>query len=169
MGVRLATINDVKAVSYVHAKTWKYAYVKYIPLEYLNNIADDGWVPIFTKELANNIRDIAVYELDGSITGAVTYEIQHYIEDSNDISEGEIISLYVLPEYWSKKQGYELTKFAINDLKSQGAKSCYLWVIKQNERAINFYKKFGFVSTNEINNITYAGQSVTMEKYRICL
>ncbi len=222
-GVRLADIDDVKSMSYVHARTWKGAYGKYIPMEYLNNISDDGWIPLFTRAFVNNIHEAAVYELEGLITGTVTYGIEKCKADSSETNaccsninedcskfneksepnvecskntnclefntkcskinagcsdfskhrselyEGEIISLYVLPEYWSTKQGYELTKFAIDRLKNQGCKSCYLWVIKENERAVNFYRKFGFYSTTELNTIIYAGQNVIVEKYRMNL
>ncbi len=184
MGVRLANVNDVKAMSYVHARTWKGAYDKYIPIEYLNNISDDGWIPLFTRAFVNNIHEAAVFELEGLITGTVTYGIEQckvvdyseFKEDCLDFKtecsasyEGEIISLYVLPEYWSTKQGYELTKFAIDKLKDHGCKSCYLWVIKENDRAVNFYEKFGFVSTKEINTLVYAGHDVVIEKFRIYL
>lgn len=168
-GVRLANIDDVKSMSYVHARTWKGAYDKYIPIEYLNNISDDGWIPIFTRAFVNNIHEAAVFELDGLITGTITFGIVNGMTDCTNYNEGEIISLYVLPEYWSTKQGYELTKFATERLKYQGCTSCYLWVIKENERAVNFYKKFGFISTTEIDTIIYAGQNVVVEKYRIYL
>lgn len=167
--VRLANIDDVKSMSYVHARTWKGAYDKYIPIEYLNNISDDGWIPIFSRAFTNNIHEAAVFELDGLITGTITFGIVNRMTDCTNYNEGEIISLYVLPEYWSTKQGYALTKFATERLKCQGCTSCYLWVIKENERAVNFYKKFGFISTTEINTVIYAGQGVVVEKYRIYL
>ncbi len=169
MGVRLASVNDVTAMSYVHARTWKDAYDKYIPIEYLNNISEDGWIPLFTKAIVNNIHEAAVFDLDGRITGTISYGKEKTELDCSDCDEGEIISLYVLPEYWSTKQGYELTSFAIDKLRQQGCKSCYLWVIKENDRAVTFYKKFGFLSTDEISTLVYAGLEVVIEKYRIYL
>lgn len=187
-GVRLATIEDVKSMSFIHAQTWKSAYINYICAEYLDNISDEGWIPLFTRALVNNLHEAAVYELDGKISGTVTFgqgrpmtsctigdrgKTKDCTKQDNSLCadslcvEGEIISLYVLPLYWSTKQGYELTKFAIERLKSQGYKSCYLWVIKDNERAVNFYKRFGFASTNELITVMLAGQPVVEEKYRI--
>ncbi len=224
MGVRLANIEDVKSMSFIHAQTWKKAYVKYISAEYLDNITDDGWVPLFTRAFVQNLHEAAVFELDGIITGTVTFgsgrqlstcttcttsELDStrtrenmnkqedncacYIESMNgqedncassikdeniqrDIicgaslgDEGEIISLYVLPQYWSTKQGYQLTKFVTDRLKSQGYKSCYLWVIKENDRAVTFYKKFGFRSAKEFTTVMLAGKAVVEEKYRLYL
>lgn len=167
-GVRLATIEDVSAMSTIHSQTWKAAYTKYISAEYLNIITDDGWIPLFKRAFTENLHEAAVYEIDGEITGTVTFGSGRS-KGVNDLNnEGEIISLYVLPQYWSTKQGYKLTKFALERLKIQGYRSCYLWVIKENERAVNFYKRFGFKSTNEITTVILAGQSVVEEKYRIC-
>lgn len=179
--VRLATVEDVAAMSFVHAQTWRSAYTNYISDEYLNNITDEGWIPLFSRAFAQNLHEAAVFEIDGSITGTVTFGRGRPMNtcttgdmkktgsscDANNCDEGEIISLYVLPEYWSTKQGYQLTKFAIDRLKIQDYKSCYLWVIKQNERAVNFYKRFGFTSTNELTTVMLAGQAVVEEKYRI--
>lgn len=163
MGVRSANISDIKAMSYIHARTWKKAYIDYISREYLNNIPDDGWVPLFTRAFNENIHEAAVFETEGIITGTVTFGRGSFID------EGEIISLYVLPQFWSTGQGYQLTKFAVEGLKEQGFKSCYLWVIKENKRAVSFYKKFGFESTGELTTVMLAGLPVIEEKYRIYL
>ncbi|PYG87548.1 acetyltransferase (GNAT) family protein [Ruminiclostridium sufflavum DSM 19573] len=168
-GVRLAGVNDVKAMSYVHARTWKEAYDKFIPREYLSNISDDGWIPLFTRAFVYNVHEAAVYEMDDLITGTITYGKDRSDAGCDDCDEGEIISLYVLPEHWSTMQGFELTKFAVERLKIQGCKSCYLWVIKENERAVNFYRRFGFINTMEVNTVFYAGQGVVVEKYAMNL
>lgn len=174
-GVRLANIEDVNAMSFIHAQTWKSAYTEYISYEYLNNITDEGWIPLFCRAFVQKLHEAAVFELDGILTGTVTFGRGRIIttctiadmstQDKNSCCQ--IISLYVLPQYWSTKQGYELTKFALERLKSQGYKSCYLWVIKENERAVNFYKRFGFKSTNEHTTVMLAENAVIEEKYII--
>ena len=175
MGVRKATIEDAGAMSLVHSQTWKKAYVDFISAEYLKNISDEGWIPLFSRALRENIHQAAVYETDKRITGTITFgkarkdssweTVQHTGQIHPD--EGEIISLYVLPNYWSTKQGYELMKFAVEALKSQGFKSCFLWVIKDNARAVNFYMRFGFKSKGQLMNVMLAGLPVTEEKYEL--
>lgn len=180
-GVRLAAIEDVEAMSFIHARTWKSAYKDFISSDYLNIISDEGWIPLFKRAFSENLHEAAVYEKNGKITGTVTFgrgRLSGTCTTTDDdtaskvnvnTSGGEIISLYVLPEFWSTKQGYELTRFAVEKLKNQGYKSCYLWVIKDNERAVNFYKKFGFKSTNQYISVNLAGKDVVEEKYEICL
>lgn len=208
--VRFATIEDVKSLSSILAKTWKTAYHDYISREYLESISDDRWVPSFTKNIEENLYEVVLYNLNGKNTGCITYGKARgditcntgetcssdtkkiSCESSNkkscsssknnegscnskssnnscksDFMEAEIISLYVLPEYWSSKQGYELIKFGLDRLKSQGYDKCYLWVIEGNERAINFYKKVGFISDNSKITINLGGQDLVEVKYSI--
>ncbi|EPR13390.1 GNAT family N-acetyltransferase [Ruminiclostridium papyrosolvens] len=179
--IRLATLDDVAAMSYVHSITWKTAYKEFISKEYLDNITDEGWIPIFKRALLKNLQEAAVIELDGVVTGCITFGKGRVGQtctmtnlntaDSADTSNcykcnsGEIISLYVLPEYWHSKQGYELTKYAVERLKQQGFEDCYLWVIKDNERAKGFYRKFGFKSTNTFTSVNLGGRDIIEEKY----
>lgn len=83
--------------------------------------------------------------------------------------EAEIISLYVLPEFWSSKQGYKLTKFALDSLKSQGYSKCYLWVIDKNEKARSFYERLGFKNDEGEITINLGGKDVTEVRYSIDL
>lgn len=169
----MAELKDVTAMSYIHSQTWKKAYVDYISAEYLEDISDDGWIPIFYRALNEKIHYAAVFEAEGRISGTITFSKARKLHSSDsdsvseDSSQAEIISLYVLPEYWSTGQGYQLMKFAVEYLKNQGFKSCYLWVIKDNERAIRFYKRFGFISTGELMTVMLAGKPVIEEKYVI--
>ncbi len=175
MGVRKAVIEDVGAMSFVHSQTWKKAYVDFISAEYLENISDEGWIPLFSRALKENVHQAAVYETDKKITGTITFgearkdpspeSVQH--TGQINPGQGEIISLYVLPQYWSAKQGYELMKFAVEALKSQGFESCFLWVIKDNTRAVNFYRRFGFTSTGRLMTVMLAGLPVVEEKYEL--
>ncbi len=172
MSVRLAEMEDIPAMSYIHSQTWKKTYVDYISVEYLENISDEGWIPIFSRALKEKVHDAAVFEVEGRISGTITFGKSRNIHTSTglvnvseDPSEAEIISLYVLPDYWSTGQGYQLVKFAVEYLKAQGFKSCYLWVIRENERATRFYKRFGFKSTGEFITVMLAENQLIEEKY----
>lgn len=65
---------------------------------------------------------------------------------------GEVFALYVLKEYQNKKIGYALMQEALKRLVE--FPEIVLWVLRGNEKAINFYKKVGFAfegTTQEIN------------------
>ncbi len=62
------------------------------------------------------------------------------IRDTKDAKE--LVAIYLLKEYQGKKLGYELLKQTISTF--GGSSKITLWVLKGNDRAISFYKKFGF-------------------------
>ena len=59
----------------------------------------------------------------------------------------ELKRIYVLKEYHSKKVGAGLMQFAIDFAAENGYKLLWLGVWEHNEKAIRFYKKFGFEDT----------------------
>ena len=53
--------------------------------------------------------------------------------------------LYVLQEFHSLKLGHQLMQFNIQLSKDNGQQGMWLYTWKENHRAINFYKRVGFV------------------------
>lgn len=79
-----------------------------------------------------------------------------YIRIKEDESDIEVIKnsksielkrIYVLKEYHSKKVGARLMQFALDFAAGKGYELLWLGVWEHNERALNFYKKFGFIDT----------------------
>lgn len=79
-----------------------------------------------------------------------------YIRMKEEQSEVEIIKskknielkrIYVLKEYHLKKIGAALMNFALDFAADNGYELLWLGVWEHNERALNFYKKFGFIDT----------------------
>ena len=60
---------------------------------------------------------------------------------------GEIFALYVLREYYGTGVGAQLLAAGLARL--QDYPEVCLWVLKENGRAIRFYKKFGFRPSGE--------------------
>ena len=52
--------------------------------------------------------------------------------------------LYLMKEFYNLKSGLELFKFNVNLAKQNDQKGIWLFVWKENQRAINFYEKNGF-------------------------
>lgn len=55
--------------------------------------------------------------------------------------QGEIISIYFLPEYMGKGYGKKLMDAALFELKKQGFSQAYLWVLEDNANARHFFGK----------------------------
>ena len=58
------------------------------------------------------------------------------------IQAGEIIALYVFKDYYGKGIAQKLMKAALTAL--DNFSEIFLWVLKDNKRAIAFYQKNGF-------------------------
>ncbi len=146
MDIKTASIQDVKDISRIHASSWKTAYKGIIPQEYLDNLKDDFWVPAFEKWISDHtITSKLIYEGDKAI-GCIAYGKSR---DSSLPDWGEIVSIYVLPEYFGRGYGKQLLESAINDMHCQGFENIYLWVLEDNTRAHKFYKKHGFLESED--------------------
>ena len=51
--------------------------------------------------------------------------------------------LYLLQEYYSLRLGHQLLQYNIDISKQQGEQGMWLYVWKENERALRFYTKAG--------------------------
>ncbi|KEF36933.1 MULTISPECIES: GNAT family N-acetyltransferase [Bacillaceae] len=138
MEIRKATIDDIKDISRIHALSWKSAYKGIIPQTYLDELKEDFWVSAFETWLNDKVLTAQVMMENGSIIGCVAYG---KARDKSLFSWGEIVSIYLLPEYFGKGYGNKLLESALLDLKQSGFQNNYLWVLKQNQRARYFYEK----------------------------
>lgn len=78
---------------------------------------------------------------------------------------GEIISIYLLPDYMGKGYGKTLLKSAISELKMQGFENIFLWVLEENIRARHFYEKSGFVPTDDFLDDNIGGKELREIRY----
>ena len=74
--------------------------------------------------------------------------------DKDKPDAGEIVSIYLLEEFWDKGYGRQMMDYAIGELKHMGCHEIVVWVLEKNKRARRFYEKCGFVpdgAKKEIN------------------
>lgn len=135
-------------ISNIYEQSWKYAYKGIIPQEYLDSIPSGQWC----GAIDNPDRHTLIMLDRDKIIGTSSY-CKSRFDDYNDW--GEIISIYFLPEYIDKGYGKQLLEKAVEELKAMGFKTIFLWVLEDNHRARNFYKRFGFKYSSEYleNNI----------------
>ncbi len=146
------------AVSHIYANSWKSAYKGIVPQKYLDELSLEQWTP-FLK--------------DSLYTGFVLKEGNELVATSS-ISPardeamkgwGEIISIYVLPQYFHKGYGKKLFSFVTAQLHSNGFQNIYLWVLESNQRARAFYERNGFYFNGDILPITIGGKELIEMRY----
>ena len=155
MELRPLAPGEERAVSRVYALSWKTAYRGIVPDSFLNELPEDRWVPLLSPP--STLQSLALWEGDACIGTAAVAPAR--AEERHGF--GELVSLYVLPAYWSRGCGRLLLHAALDLLRQSGYKECYLWVLEQNGRARGFYERNGFSPTGESMEQEVGGAKLT--------
>ena len=132
---RMETDEEIKGKAFVHFKSWQEAYSGIVKQAYLDERTIEK-----CEEMALNTMDSTIIAKDGErVIGFVQYGKYNYGDLEN---AGEIIALYVLADYYGKGIGYRLMQEAMQYLCDYP--QIALFVIKDNQRAIDFYTRYGF-------------------------
>ena len=140
----METPEEIEGKSLVHWQTWRESYDDLLPPEFQETMTLDR-CRFFSQKYPEN----TLIAMDGKkVVGFISYGNYH----DETIQAGEIIALYVLKDYYGKGVSKQLmhAAFAALDPFSE----IYLWVLKENKRAIAFYQKMGF---------TFDGQEQILE------
>lgn len=152
--------DDLFAVSRVYEEGWRAAYRGLLPQDYLDSIPAGKWVPYLEQEGTTSL-----ILLDGEkIVGAAGCCASR-VPDME--GWGEIVSIYLLPEYWGKGCGKLLFSAAVEHLKSMGYQDLFLWVLDGNRRARAFYERMGFRPSGTDVEHEIGGVPVREIQYRL--
>ncbi|WP_325199590.1 GNAT family N-acetyltransferase [Oscillibacter sp.] len=138
----LRETDDRLTVSRIYEESWKSAYRGIVPQAYLDGIPAGLWA----ANLDQGDRQSLVLEKGGRLVGTVCVSPSRW-PDYPDF--GEIVALYLLPEYMDKGYGKALLTAAVETLAVQGYRDILLWVLEENHRARAFYEKQGFHYSGE--------------------
>jgi len=130
----METEDEIMGKAYVHWKSWHEAYSGIVSQDYLDRLTLEK-----CEAIAFKWKDgIFIAKDQECVIGFVGYG------DRGDEAPGvgEVVSIYILSEYYGKGVGQALMETALKQLKRY-AEIC-LWVLKENKRAIRFYEKCGF-------------------------
>ena len=156
---KLRNGDDLFAVSRVYEESWRGAYRGLLPQTYLDGIPTGKWVPYLEQAGQESL-----LLLDGEkIVGTASCCASRLPELSG---WGEIVSLYLLPEYWGKGYGRLLFSALVEQLEAMGYQDLFLWVLEGNRRARAFYERMGFRPSGSYIDDEIAGMPVREMQYR---
>ncbi|WP_373265802.1 GNAT family N-acetyltransferase [Hungatella hathewayi] len=162
MEIRLMIPSDNRfALSHIYEESWRYAYKGIIPQAYLDSIPTGRWAANFDQAEMNTI----VMIQNDIFIGTTSFCKSRYPEFKEF---GEIVSLYMLPEYMGNGYGKHLLNAAVDGLIRLGYCDIFLWVLEENYRARSFYEKAGFKPTNHYLNDSIGGRDLWEVQYRFC-
>ena len=107
---------------------------------FIKNVLDDNDTEWFTVKI------------DGKIIGQCSVGLVSKNERYRHRAE---VSFVVLKDYWNLGIGKKLMELCIEWCKEKNVTQIELRVVSDNERAINFYEKFGFKTTGKIPDAMY--------------
>ena len=151
MEIRYVTKTDsLLEISNVYECSWKYVYRNIVPQHYLDRIPVGQW--------AGRINRPSLILLDrGKIAGTASF-CQSRWKAYGDY--GEVVSLYLLPDYMGKGYGGPLLERCVEELGRRGFRKVLLWVLADNRRARKFYEKHGFTSSEVSMDTDIGGKTV---------
>ena len=150
--------DDIDHVSRIYARSWKAAYAGIVPQAYLDDLKEDRWSPILAESPFTSLvlLDEGRYAGTSASGGA---------RDETLPGWGEIVSIYLLPEYCGRGYGEKLLDAAVSSLKQKGYADIYLWVLAENMRARRFYERHQLRFSGDTKCIEIGGASLPEVRY----
>lgn len=159
--VRAAAQGDVPAISEILAESWKTAYVGMVPQPFLDTLDAGRWDHLRNDLEAGTMRAFLLLE-DGVPAGTVGYGKSR---EASFADWGEIVFLYVRPGFCRRGYGKTLLCSAVDALRRAGSRRCYLWALRENRNAREFYTVMGFTETGDVTHAEIGGMPLTDLRY----
>nr|AIA10482.1 acetyltransferase (GNAT) family [uncultured bacterium] len=144
--IKKATINDVDRLQKIGRETFyetfSAANTEENMKQYLRN---EFTIEKLTAELSDLNSEFYFATLDNNVIGYLKLNFGQSQTELKDEKAVEIERIYVLKEFHGKKVGQILYEKAMWIARQTNADFVWLGVWEENPRAINFYKKNGFV------------------------
>lgn len=169
MKIRKATLADAKGIARVHVDSWLATYRNIVPDTYLNQLTYDEREQLWDENLKADNNFVAESD-DGEILGFADGGKERTGKYTK--LNGELYSIYILPEFQGQGVGKLLMERVVNELKEQGMDSMLIWVLKEN-RSRGFYEKMGGqrvdqktikISGKELTEIAYGWEDLSRMK-----
>jgi ribosomal protein S18 acetylase RimI-like enzyme len=153
MIVRPAKIADAPAIARVNVDTWRTAYRKIVPEDYLAKLSYEkkeiSWLEnISTAE--NNTH--FVYVAQNNLGKVVGFAAGGRERTGKYVYQGELFAIYILEEYQRQGIGRQLVRAVATNLTELGLKSMLVWVLGDNS-ACKFYEFLGGKKVDEQQTI----------------
>jgi len=164
--IRKATLEDANSLADILSRSWMSSYKDIIPTEELEKHASlERRRKRFETLLAAPENNVYILIHENVPCG----EIMFCSSRDEDLADyGEIVSIYLLEEYWGKGLGKALMSFALEKMQENNCRNYLLWAFKENARAIRFYEKFGFTADGTEKVSAFSNQAIEV-RYRLDL
>lgn len=144
--IKKVSINDIGELQKIGRQTFHETFSAANTEENMQKYLEEGFsVEKLTAELNDRNAEFYFATLDDNVIGYLKLNFGQSQTELKDDKALEIERIYVLKEYHGKKVGQLLYETAIELARQKRADFVWLGVWEENPRAINFYKKNGFI------------------------
>ena len=153
-------IKDVQLLSDLSRVSFIESHGSSAAPEVINKYIDEKFNPdVLKEELGNpqNIYHVIYYENEPAGFSKIILNSQHAGIEAKNVTKLE--RLYLLKEFYGLRLGFDLLQFNIGISRDNNQTGMWLYVWKENARAINFYKKNGFDSIGSYDFMLTASHS----------
>lgn len=158
-------------MSLLHALGWRSAYRDSIPADYLaREITDERWVSVFRQNHAEGrYHGLLLYDGDAPLCCAVYGPARVDQSAGNTVCSfsspdlaawGELVSLYAHPDRWGQGYGSMVMEEILKRMRTAGSPGCFLYVLRENDRARRFYEKHGFTWDGHSTDVALTSDTV---------
>jgi len=144
--IKRATLNDIDQLQKISRQTFFETFSAGNTEEDMTKYLEEGFsLEKLTAELNNPDSAFYFALLDNQVIGYLKLNFGQSQTELKDDKALEIERIYVLREFHGKKVGQLLYEKAMQIARGANARYIWLGVWEENGKAINFYKKIGFV------------------------
>lgn len=150
--IQKATPKNIADAGFVYANSWQVSHRNTVSREFLALHTPEHQTETLQKAIKEKGDEVFISYQNNKPIGILSINRKH----------NEIVSIYILSEYWRQGFGKELLLFALNELKK--SKEVFLIVLNSNIRARNFYERMGFAFSGE-EKVLSAEKGLSEMKY----
>ncbi|BCY29597.1 GNAT family N-acetyltransferase [Flavobacterium okayamense] len=144
--IQRVTLNDIDQLQKIGRQTFYETFSAGNSQENMTKYLDEGFsIEKLTAELSDNNAEFYFATLDDNVIGYLKLNFGQSQTELQDDNALEIERIYVLKDFHGKSVGQILYDKAIKIARQKNTDYVWLGVWEENPRAINFYKKNGFV------------------------
>lgn len=154
--VRKALLSDVDAIANIHVSSWINTYSGLMPQTYIESYTVEKRKKLWSNIIEKSLAEVIVADVDDRLTGFLCCGQPKSLKGTDVF---DLSSIYIEPDKTGSGIGQALYDECEGVLITLGAKKVSVWALDDNERAINFYIKQGFVPTGKTND-EYVGDVV---------
>lgn len=140
--IRSATLMDAAAIARVHVASWRSTYDGLLPDEFLDSLSEENYAERWKRVIGEPTSKVYVAEDGGELVGFASGGRERAGEKGY---EGELYAIYVIDAAQRRGFGRDLVRAFVGGLRELGLADMLIWVLRDNERARDFYERLGGV------------------------